>query len=204
MLGCLLFALAGGFAARQISLTRVEELAILEVQALSPAPTSTRVLSAEERVPTWTPTPAATPTATATYTATATPTATATYTPTATPTKWRIRGNLSYTGNYIETEKCGRDMYEAAINHLVRKARAVGEPVPDYVPFNCLRYVQAFIGCLHRKDGDGSLLGINTHGTLQWSDWTHADGTPITWQYLQGLTKTTQASTDCVMPLMEQ
>ena len=49
MLGCLLFALAGGFIARQISLTRVEELARLEAQAITPAPTPTRVLSAEER-----------------------------------------------------------------------------------------------------------------------------------------------------------
>ena len=57
LLGCLPFALAGGFVAWQISLTRfaAEECANLEAQALSPAPTPTRVLSAEERVPTWTP-----------------------------------------------------------------------------------------------------------------------------------------------------
>lgn len=94
LLGCLLFALAGGFVARQISLTRfaAEERANLEAQALSPArPTPTRVLSAEERVPTWTPTPTVTPT----------------YTPTVTPNRDLYAHGYGYAAAYRCAAFCG-------------------------------------------------------------------------------------------------
>lgn len=169
MLGCLLCALAGGFIARQMRQIPVtEEQASRGAQAITPAPSSTRVLSAEERVPTWTPTPTVTPTPTATYTPTATSTTTATPRPTprprptATPTLRPIAtAYANYAaGNYDLISLCElayafyeesfREVnWETALQHSTYYRQ--WETTPRYIPYNrqfdCVLAMAAISAC---------------------------------------------------------
>lgn len=74
----------------------------------------------------------------------------------------------------------------------------------NYVPFNCVRFVQAYVFCSYNPI-DGSHWGVNTYGTLRWTTWTKANGMSVTWQDVEvwrdgGI----RSEASCFMPLMEQ
>ena len=170
----LLFAIAASVASgvmvRQC-MSEPEE----EVRAPTHAPTPTRVLSVEERVPTWTPTAIATPTPTATYT----PTATATYTPTPLPTL--IASRIEFAGGQVDTQRCGRITYEQIVRVV---ADILGKAESDYAPFDCLWFLQKLFHC---SKLNGAPIGLNLNGTLLWTYWTKADGSFVTIRYLDDL-----------------
>ena len=82
----------------------------------------------------------------------------------------------------------------------------------SYAPFDCAQFIQATMACGYNLDG--SHWGVNTYGTLRWTTWTKADGTPVTWQDIQewgewvetvdGGFHKMQSDPSCFMPLMEQ